>query len=200
MKIAQFFNLTSFWCLCVKYDMFSWDSPTNLPTDEVKPAQIWLLRLCPDPLASDALKRAVLQLPSTEPPEAGRRFTCTVQSYRCVSLSSTERDDQPLTLTTERNLTLDYSWRCKYKPLALLHYITTVCIAVEVLPDVWCLRLESIPSQITDSLYVQLSHAIAVWMTPVVQMQRLLCVTHHGPRQPLSCVTTENRIIGGTFP
>ncbi len=66
---------------------------------------------------------------------AGRRFTCTVQSYRCVSLSSTERDDQPLTLTTERNLMLDYSWRCKYKPLALLHYITkevmTVSIAVE---------------------------------------------------------------------
>lgn len=59
--------------------------------------------------------------------------------------------------------------------------------------DVWCLRLESIPSQITDSLYVQLSHAIAVRMTfdlqRDVQMQCLLFVTRHGPRQPLSCVT-----------
>lgn len=138
---------------------------------------------------------------------------CTEQQV-CVSLTSTERDrsttDPHFSPQREKNLMLDYSWRCKYKPLALflpllLHYYSfvlfffasrAVSIAVGNLMDVWCLRLESIPSQNTDSLYVQLSHAIPVWMTldpgaapPLcdVHMQCLLFVTTGAWRW--SCVT-----------
>lgn len=139
MKIAQFFKsnflFLSFWVLCVKYNlrMFSWDSPTNLPTDMVKPAQIWLLRLCPEPLASDALKRAILQLLYT--PRHRDAFGTAAWSLMLggaspvlsratgVCLSQQHRERRSTTdphFSPERNLMLDYSWRCKYKPLALL--------------------------------------------------------------------------------
>lgn len=123
---------------------------------------------------------------------------CTEQQV-CLSHQHRERpiNHWPSLLTTQReNLMLDYSRRCKYKPLALflpllLHYDYFFCIenclhSCGNLMDVWCLRLESIPSQNTDSLYVQLSHAIPVWMTldpgaapPLcdVHMQCLLFVT-----------------------
>lgn len=84
---------------------------------------------------------------------------------------------------------LDYSWRCKYTNLALsfyryrciILYFYFFCIesclhSCGNLMDVWCLRLESIPSQNTDSLYVQLSHAIPVWMT--LDPGALLCVMY----------------------
>lgn len=133
---------------------------------------------------------------------------CTEQQV-CVSLTSTERDqsttDPHFSPQREKNLMLEYSWRCKYKTLALFTVIVTLrlffCIenclhSCGNLMDVWCLRLESIPSQNTDSLYVQLSHAIPVWMTldpgaapPLcdVHMQCLLFVTTGAWR--LSCVT-----------
>lgn len=134
---------------------------------------------------------------------------CTEQQV-CVSLTSTERDqsttDPHFSPHREKNLMLDYSRTCKYKPLALflpllLHYDYFFCIenclhSCGNLMDVWCLRLESIPSQNTDSLYVQLSHAIPVWMTfdpgtapPLcdVHMQCLLFVTTGAWR--LLCVT-----------
>lgn len=142
----------------------------------------------------------------------------------------------PSLLTTQRqNLTLDCSWRCKYKPLAhllpvLLHHhyyflflgikkLRSCLHSCGNLMDVWCLRLESIPSQITDSLYVQLSHAIAVWMTfdpwPVLSRPSCVWCTYAMPSvcyasQPwdkLSCVTKvkketeslEERVSCGCF-
>lgn len=153
----------------------------------------------------DSFKRSTLSRPEKRQGQTCKdsfwvvfHHYCTEQQV-CLSHQHRERpiNHWPSLLTTQReNLMLDYSRRCKYKPLALflpllLHYDYFFCIenclhSCGNLMDVWCLRLESIPSQNTDSLYVQLSHAIPVWMTldpgaapPLcdVHMQCLLFVT-----------------------
>lgn len=145
----------------VKYElrMFSWDSPINQPTDGVKSAQMWFLSRCPSLLTPDKLKRAVLNRSALSKTEKHRGQTCKdsfwvafplycTEQQVCVSLTSTERDrsttDPHFSPQREKNLMLDYSWRCKYKPLALflpllLHNYSfffasrAVFIAVEIL-------------------------------------------------------------------